>query len=136
MKQNWRKWKEICLRAPNVISFFVYFSILSNVFLFFLFFKFFSVLEGNWISNWRNIQLAIHKMLFSIMFLLCLIIFVMFNDLYIFWQLPLFFLDCKYDCFFVTIWYYLFLSQFIMYYHCLLFSRFDYDPSWLDSLFS
>ena len=63
---------------------FFYFSVFSMCSYFFHFFKFFSVLEGNWINNWRNIQLAIHKMFFPLFwicsnyFLLCLIIFVYF----------------------------------------------------------
>ena len=69
--------------------FFVYLFLCVSSFLFsmfsyvFHFFKFFSVLEGNWINNWRNIQLAIHKMFFSII-LIFLTIFVMFNYFCIF----------------------------------------------------
>jgi hypothetical protein len=58
-----------------------------------------------------------------------LIFFVMFNNF------P-FFLDCKYFCLFVTIWYYLFLFYFIMLLSLFFFSRLHYDPSCLDSLFS
>ena len=43
-----------------VVSYVLFVSMLS----FFICFKLFSVLEGNWISNWRNLQLAIHKMFF------------------------------------------------------------------------
>ena len=80
MKQDCRKWKEICLGAPKIFHciflffsfiFFVYLFLCVSSFLFsmfsyvFHFFKFFSVLEGNWINNFKY-------------FLLCLIIFVYF----------------------------------------------------------
>ena len=90
---------------------FSYLFLFVSTFSYFLnVFKLFSVLEGNWISNFKY-------------FLLCLIIFV-------------YFLIASTICYnlvlFILILIYYLLSLFTIFY----FSKFDYDPSWLDSLFS
>ena len=112
---------------PEYVICFYLFYVFFSIFLFFLIcfffclcfpiiyiyiyvFKFFSVLEGNWINNFKYV-------------LLCLIIFVYFLIASIIWyNLVLF----------ILILIYYLLSLFTIFY----FSKFDSDPSWLDSLFS
>ena len=95
---------------PSFLCFLICFYLFLRFPIFLNVFKLFSVLEGNWISNFKY-------------FLLCLIIFV-------------YFLIASTICYnlvlFILILIYYLLSSFTIFY----FSKFDYDPSWLDSLFS